>query len=148
MGVRTKIYLDPGSPTQSFDLDGPHVFSFASKDTTSMICGANDIGKALYEKLEHDERFLLEARAYVFEEKLQPYDPKVLKKAVMKFYELATEFILIENKAEELINPKMSSIPGFSSFKLFQQLKRDIAGAVFICDIAIEKNKMVYWALG
>ena len=142
MGARIQVYMDPGSPTKSFDLDGPESFSFETKYITGIICGDDPIGKVLFEKLAPEERTMLEPRAHVFEAKLEALNPEVLKKVVIKFYELATQLLMMEEEAESLIRYK------FSPVQVFVMLKRDIAGAVFICDMAIEKNKLVYWALG
>ncbi len=46
-----------------------------------------------------------------------------------------------------IIEKENAVIPGHETLLFFKYLQRDVAGAAFICDLAIEAGKEVYWAL-
>ena len=142
MGAKIKVYIDPGSPTKDFDLVGPHIFGFESEYVTNILCGVDPIGIELFNRLDPHVRELLEPKAHVFESKLERIDPRDLTTALMKFYELATQFIYVSEEVKEIL------AKNWSTAMLFVKLQREIAGSIFICKQAQDHGKYVYWALG
>ena len=107
-----------------------------------MLSGSNELGKVLYALLSKEEQSYLQPRAHVFETGLEPLDPQKLSQILLKFYYAAHDYLLVKKAANQVEIPQMSPIT------LFDKLQRDIAGAIFICHMAIEKDLKVYWALG
>lgn len=147
MGARIQVYLDPsflGKVPESL-LDSPDLYSFERKVTSRLINGADEQSKIFYDQLEANEQDLLDPKGFIGEEnkkKLQPIDPQVLKSLLLKLYRMMAEYYYSDNDSE--IQVPADTHP--SSFFLW--LQQDIAGAVLICDLAIERGCGVYWALG
>ncbi len=149
MSTMLHVYLDPGSPTAQIDLSGMQVYGFALSETTSAVAGSNSLGELLFNKLSSEERRLLKPEGRVFEAHLEKRKPDELKRALFKYYELATR--LFENETDtaiSLIEKENARARGLDTLLFFKRLQGDIAGAVFICDLAIQQGKEVYWAVG
>lgn len=139
MGSNITLYLDTDPNT--FDWEGPDIFRFESRLISRIFCGSDDLGEILHESLTPEEKSQLNPTGHIREESLKSIRPTDLKKTVLKFYDVATKLLNPGSKSTDLIPT------GLDAFKTFDNLKRDIAGAVLICERAIEKDCQVYVAL-
>ena len=140
--------MDPGSPTLAFELSGLDVFGFAMSNTTQAVAGSSDIGELIFDQLHDEHRNLLRVEGRAFEAQLKLRDPESMKRALIAFHRAAKYvFENEQEKARALIEKDNAVIPGHETMLFFTYLQRDVAGAVFICDLAIEEGKSVYWAV-
>ena len=142
MGARITVYPAIWEAGEDFDRDIPEVFTFESKFTTALISGANELGKELFAEFSPEEQRMLIPTGYIYEEQLTPVDSKVLSRVVIRFLNLVYEHLMNQD------NPVPSEFKDWSPTRVFDVIQRDIAGAIFICHMAIEKGVKVYWALG
>lgn len=139
MGSNITLYLNTDPDT--FDWEGPDIFRFESRLISRIFGGSDDLGEILHSSLTADERSQLNPIGHIREEHLVAISPVDLKKTTLKFYDVATKLLNPGSKKTDLLPA------GWDAYKVFNNLKRDIAGAVLICERAIEKECQVYVAL-
>ena len=157
MGFRIQVSINPFELGihPSLVLSSVNNFSFESKSTSSVVGGANSLGELLHEKLTLEEKKQLSPNQWLVELELDTVvsiDPRELRDSFWRFYELAEDF-LIENEEEavEAISKSKIYDVGFippSPHRFFHILRRDIAGALFMCERGISKNYNLCVTLG
>ena len=141
MPANITIYLDPECLTSPLNWEGPDVYRFYSSLASDVICGVTEAGKVLHSMASDEELALLDPKGHIQEDALSKLNPEDLRNTLLNMYDRAARVLYFAEDADELL-------PGdLTGRTTFRELQRDIAGAVLICDRAIEKGCKVYWAL-
>ena len=136
MSANVYIYIDPGEDEDTFNWEGPDTYHFERSRSTRLVGGRSKLGKRIFEDLTPAEQEALQTTGWMREERLELQDPKVLRKALLRFFGLCSR-LFREGELE---------IDGLSRITILHEIQRDIGGALLVCERAIEQGKFVYWA--
>lgn len=141
MSSNITFYLDPEFVDQPFHWEGADIYRFVNHLASDIVCGSTMLGKKLLESLDKNEQDLITPKGHKQEQQLPLVEPRVLKQILLKVYALIAQQLLYNPNVKELLRD------GVRPNDLFHKMQRDIAGAVLICERAIEKECQVYVAL-